>query len=417
VSENTRAGARDSYFFLSYAHSPPLGGTLAEGQAPDPPDAWVSMFFHDLTEAVRSRAVPPVPDAPGFFDQAMPVGSDWKAKLSRALGTAEVFVPLYSPEYRSRSWPGQEWACYQRRLVAAGIEKPLDRFAPVLWIPLPAGQQMPGLREAEELAPEAAAGPYKENGLRALLRLAPYRHSYHLVVERLAARIVRLAERVPIGPSWVPDIDDVESAFNQENSPAVFVVVIVAPALDGAPDGSDRDAYGPAGRSWRPFGKEQELPLAEYARLVAERLGFAVLVTDDPQQAGTLLKRRSGVVVIDPWYISAEDRRKAFGVFARELPSWALPLVVPDPSAFQLAEDVRDLLRKPGISRSEPAKHGLRGVGSLREFVALMPFLVAQAEREYLRRGPIQRSTAPPRPHLAGLAGENANSAEEKPDA
>jgi FxsC-like protein len=414
MSEDTRA-ARGSYFFLSYAHPPPLGGALMEGQQPPPPDVWVSRFFADLTAAVKSRAAHPVPDAPGFFDQAMPIGSDWKATLSRALGTAEVFVPLYSPEYRSMSWPGRELACFERRAAAAGVADPLDRFAPVLWIPLPADQPMPGLRAAEELAPAAAARPYKENGLRAMLRLAPYRDAYHMVVERLAARIVRLAERTPIGPSRVPDIDEVESAFHPEGSTAVFTVVVVAPTSDSAPDGSDREAYGPVSVSWRPFGKEQELPLAEYARLVAEQLDFAVLVTGI-QDAGSLLSHTPGVVLVDPWYVATAEGRQAFAAFASEWPSWALPLMVPDRAAAQLTKEVRDLLGNSRISQSAPAKHGLRGVGSLQEFVTLMPFLVAQAEREYLRRGPIQRSTAAPRPRLAGPVGGDANSAEEKPD-
>jgi FxsC-like protein len=403
-----------SYFFLSYAHSPPLAGSLAKKGTPDPPDTWVSTFFDDLTEAVKSRAAQPVPDTPGFIDRAIPSGADWKAAISRALGAAEVFVPLYSPEYRSRSWSGREWECFRQRLTSAGIAEPLDRFVPVLWIPLPAGQQMPRLREAIELAPEAAAGPYRENGLRALLRLTPYRALYESIVERLAARIVRLAERRPIRPSWVPDIDTVVSPFTKAHV-TVFAVVVAAPTFDQAPDGSDREAYGGTASAWRPFAKDQELPLAEYATLAAERLDFAVQVTD-LEQAGNLLTHSPGVVLIDPWYIATDQRRKVFAKFARELPTWALPLIVPDPAAVSLADDVRQLLDNRRISRSEPARHGLRGVKSLREFVALMPFLVAQAEREYLRHGPIQRSTAPPRPRLARPVGVDANSAKEKPN-
>jgi FxsC-like protein len=408
VTGSIDADVRPTYFFLSYAHPPPLADTLVADQAPDPPDEWVRTFFDDLTEAVRSRAAQPAPAVPGFFDEKIPPGANWKAALSHALGSAQVFVPLYSPEYHSRSWPAREWECFQQRLTAARVAEPQSRFVPVLWIPLPAGRQLPGLDEAEDLAPEAASAPYRENGLRALLRLAPYRAFYDMVVDRAAARIVRLAERAPIGPSWVPDIDDVDNPFDPTGSDVpVLTLVVAAPSLDEAPAGSDPEAYGSVGKDWRPFGAQQDLPLAEYARLVAEQFDFAVQVTGI-EEAGGLLSHSPGVVLIDPWYLEVPGRRDDFRAFARRWPRWALPLVVPDPGAAALAADVRDLLRTR-VPQSEPATRGLRGVGSLPAFFALMPFLVAQAEREYLRRGPIKRSTAPPGLQLTRFAGENAN--------
>jgi FxsC-like protein len=409
VIGNAGTDVRGTYFFLSYAHPPPLAGALVADRPPDPPDESVRRFFDDLTEAVRSRAVQSAPAILGFFDEKIPPGADWKVVLSRALGSAQVFVPLYSPEYQSRSWPGREWECFQQRLTAARVTEPQSRFVPVLWIPLPSGRQLPGLHEAEELAPEEAAEPYRENGLRAMLRLAPYRSFYEMVVDRAAARIVRLAERTPIGPSWVPDIDDVDNPFDPAGSDVpVLTLVVAAPSLGDAPAGSDQEEYGPAGKDWRPFGAQQDLPLAEYARLVGEQFDFAVQVTG-LEEAGDLLGHTPGVVLIDPWYLEVPGRREQFRTFARDWPRWALPLVIPDPGAAALADEVRDLLRGAQVPQSEPASRGLRGVGSLPDFFALMPFLVAQAEREYLRRGPIQRSTAPPGFRLTRFAGDDAN--------
>jgi len=71
-----------------------------------------------------------------------------------------------------------------------------------------------------------------------------------------------------------------------------------------------------------------------------------------------------------------------------------LPVVVTDSRAENLARQVKAILEVSRMSQSEPARRGIEGVASLREFVNLMPFLVAQAEREYIRHGLIQPSTA-----------------------
>jgi FxsC-like protein len=400
-SRRNGASAPGGYFFLSYAHFPPLAGSPEEHQ-PDPPDEWVGMFFRDLTNAVQNSASPPPPRAPGFFDQEIPLGSDWKAVLSRALGTAEVFVPLLSPDYITKSWPGREWACFERRMKSAGIREPLRRFAPVLWIPLPANQQPGGLQEALDLAPNAASSAYRENGLRALLRLAPYRRSYEMIVRQLAERVVEVAEKMPSGPSVV-DIDQVESKFSRDANLAAFVIVVAAPAVPDLPEGADSVAYGPAAQAWRPFARdEQQLSLAEYAQVTAEQLGFAVDVIDIEKAKDGFSE--PGVVLIDPRYLADAEGLNTFRAFAQQLQPWMLPVMVTGARAENWVRQVKILLGGSRISRSEPARRGLKGVASLREFVNLMPFLVAQAEREYLRHGPIQSciAQAGARPRLGG---------------
>jgi FxsC-like protein len=382
------------YFFLSYAHFPPLAGSLEEHQ-PDPPDEWVRTFFRDLTKAVQVNASPPPPPMPGFFDQAIPLGSDWKAELSRALGTAEVFVPLLSPDYLTKSWPGREWACFEKRMKSSGVGEPLRRFAPVLWIPLPANQHPEGLDEALDLAPPDAAKAYRENGLRALLRLTPYKHWYEMIVSRLATRVIDLAENNErTGPS-VADIDQVpEGKFTGDANLPSFAIVVVAPSSPGLPAGADSTAYGHAARTWRPFARDQqELSLAEYAQVVAEQLDFAVEVVDVEKARDGDFSGKPAVVLIDPWYIADAEGRDIFGEVAAKLEPWTLPVLIT--AAYKRtapwAGRVRAVLESANISRSEPTRRGLEGVGSMKEFFDLMPFLVTQAEREYLRRGPIQR--------------------------
>ena len=413
-TNGTRNGVRapGSYFFLSYAHFPPLADSLEENQ-PDPPDEWVRMFFHDLTKAVQDRASSPSPRVPGFFDQEIPLGSDWKAVLSQALGKAEVFVPLLSPDYLTKSWPGREWACFEKRVKLAGVGDPLSRFAPVLWIPLPANQQPEGLEEALDVAPPATVKAYRENGLRALLSLTPYRHWYEMIVNRLAMRVVDLAENTPTGPSATAiDIDQVpEGKFTGDANLPSFAIVVMAPSSPDLPSGADRTAYGPTARAWRPFAHDQqELSISEYAQVVAEQLDFAAEVVDVGKAKEGDFSSKPGVVLIDPWYATDAEGLDILDEVTTKLEPWTLPVLIinADKPAPPWTERVRAALGSANISRSEPARRGLQGVTSMKEFFDLMPFLVTQAEREYLRHGPIQRSEPPEgsRVRLAGREGD-----------
>ncbi len=419
-STQDRLGQRGTYFFLSYAHSPPLEGILRAD-----PDRWVRTFFSDLENSVQRRASATSQLDPGFFDQNIPLNSNWKASLTRALSSAEVFVPLYSPSYFARSWPGKEWAAFQQRVRDSGLSEPLRRFAPVLWVPLPAGQDPPGLDEA--LAVDAPAA-YAENGLCALLRLTPYRESYRLIVDRLAAQIVELAEVTPLPRSAAPDFDDVTSPFEPGLTVSVFTVIVAAPARADLPAERDPTGYGDRGVDWRPYTRDQSLSLAEYAAWVAEQLDFAVQIRGLGNVAGAA-HGTPGVVIIDPWLLASAERTHDLESLVDGLPSWVMPLLILDAEdkerGGRLAEQAQAMLGKPTTGRTELAKRASAGVTSLRDFVSLMPALIAEAERQYLRYGPVQNFTAHggSRPVLApdglpaGSIPPPQSSEEDQPDA
>lgn len=398
-SSHDRIGRRGTYFFLSYAHSLPLEGRpQADPLAGRPqmdPDRWVHAFFRDLANSVRRHASPASQLDPGFFDQNIPLSSNWKASLTQALSTAEVFVPLYSPSYFVRSWPGKEWAAFQQRVRDSGLADPLRHFAPVLWIPLPAGQDLPGLAEA--LAVGAQESAYAENGLRALLRLTPYRASYRLVVDRLAARIVDIAEATPLPRSAAPDFDDVTSPFEPGPAAPLFTVVVAAPVRADLPAERDPAGYGDRGVDWRPYPRDQGLSLAEYAAWMAEQLDFAVQIRG-VENAASAVHDRPGVVLIDPWLVASTGQAPALESLVSRLPSWVMPLLVlgadDNEQGGRLVEQVRAILRKAAIARTELTRRAMSGVTSLRDFVSLMPFLIAEAERQYLRHGPVLHVTA-----------------------
>jgi FxsC-like protein len=375
------AGTRRPYFFLSYAHSDPLAGSPKAK-----PDELVEKFFRDLTKAVRRHASRRPELVRGFFDQEIPVGSDWKESLSQALGTAQVFVPLYSVRYLDKSYPGREWACFHRRMELTGMRNPGRRFVPVLWTPLSSEtKDLPGLKEALSLG--ASEPGYIENGLRALMKIKLYRPSYRAVVNVLAKQIVALAEKSPIKPSEVPDINEMKSVFTPQSRLSVFTIETAAPTSATVVKGRSPLTYGASSTQWRPFPR-QELPLAEYARQVAERFDFEAQVSEierhrDPQS------RRPGIILIDPWFIAAKKGQRALEAAIEELPRWVLPLLILDePDSLRerkLASQVRDMLGTAGVLRS--SRQATREVSSLDDFVSVMPGLVAQAERQYLRQG------------------------------
>lgn len=407
--------SRARYFFLSYAHSPPLAGMPATQ-----PDGWVRSFAKNLTDAVARHASSEARLDPGFVDMEIPVGADWKAEIVAGLGTAEVFVPLLSPAYLTRSWPWREWTCFERRLEMADVGGPRQRFVPVLWVPLPSGERPADVDAAMAIAPDDPT-PYAENGLLALRRLQLYRRAYDQVVDNLARRIVDVAESHPIGPSQVPEIDQVGSPEPSSREAAVFTVVVAAPVFSAAPAGANTSAYGKTPSEWRPFPAQEAVPLAEYARTVAEQLDFLVHVVDMSAVEPDALQRGPGIVLIDPWYL-LRDSDRVLEAFIENAPSWILPILVSPPgtTAPRLADDVTRMLSRARPSASRQTKNAMQGFASLDEFGRDLPFLVTEASGDYLRNGPIHRSGASERRvrgRATRLYREGQNPAKERPDA
>lgn len=373
---------RSSYFYLSYARSDPLAVPPRAK-----PDALVERFFTDLTKAVKRHASRRPDQVGGFFDRQIPLASDWKKSLRSALGDAQVFVALYSVRYVDTSYPGREWACFHKGVERTGTPDPNRRIVPVLWAPLDAEpEDLPGLDEALSLGADDPA--YTENGLRALMNIKSYRPSYRTVLNVLAKRIVALAEKSPIESSEVPDIDKMKSAFAPRSPLAVFSIETAALTANAEVKGHSLTPYGASSILWRPF-PGQQLPLAEYARQVAVRFDFDTKIGDiapisSPQA------RKPGIILIDPWLLATKDGRPAFASAIEDLPRWVLPLVIldrPDDRREQaLVQQVREMLGKAGALLTNSARRGAQGVSSLDDFVSLMPKLVAEAERQYLRK-------------------------------
>jgi hypothetical protein len=109
--------------------------------------------------------------------------------------------------------------------------------------------------------------------------------------------------------------------------------------------------------------------------------------------------------LIDPRYAAEESALVLLAQAVSGRP-WVLPVLVLSRGSRddegELAQRVRATLDKAQPARSDAARQAVTGVESLEQFVALMPFLIAEAVRQFLRHGPIERSAAQPgsRPRL-----------------
>ncbi|MEO3923113.1 TIR-like protein FxsC [Micromonosporaceae bacterium B7E4] len=367
-----------TYFFLSYAHSAPM----LEDPRLDP-DKWVKVFFDDLSATIRSRISASDERQVGFFDAQLHSGADWEEALTTALGNTQVFVPLYSPAYLSNSWPLGELESFRRRLKASPIAEKYRHIIPVLWIPLPSWDQSAETREALELAGDVPG--YAENGLRALCMLASYRAAYQEILGRLATEVTQIAQRYPLPPSRVPKVAE---AQHTSLADAQFVVVVAAPTRAEAPADREPGVYTERSEQWRPFGRDQALPAAKYVASTAERLGLATHVTSFAD-AGDAMVRCPSVLLIDPWVVSDSAGEHDLALVLKRLPRWVIPLVVlneSDPHTATVGTRFADrVARMLGAANRPPAKR----VGQLPEFVQIMPELVTEARRQYLKNAPV----------------------------
>ena len=206
---------------------------------------------------------------------------------------------------------------------------------------------------------------------------------------RLTSPRVGRAGRSATRPSEVSDIGEMIHASKNQPYLAIFAIETAAPTTRTAARGHDSRGYGETSTQWRPFLR-QELPLAQYARQIAERFGFKVEVSG-METVRKPVTRRPGIILIDPWFIADEVGRSELESAVKGLPRWVLPLLVldhpNDVRVQELADQVRHILHAAGALPTESSRQAALGVKSCNDFDSIVPVLVAEAERQYLRYG------------------------------
>ncbi|GAA2216622.1 TIR-like protein FxsC [Micromonospora olivasterospora] len=363
-----RPAGRETYFFLSYAHSVPLSAAAR----PDT-DYWVSRFFQDLATAVRARASRAGEIDAGFFDAQVSPGADLKQALTDALSLAHVFVPLYSPNYFRNAWALGERESFRSRLARLAPGRAERHLLPVLWMPLPSWGEHPETARALELVADAdERADYAENGLRALCKLSAYHRQYGSVLAALADRIVTVTETEPLARSRAATLTT--GPVTDTGAPALLVTTLTA-----------------ARAPWRPYVDQHELAVADYVAATAERLGLPTRVVDLPEARARA--PRSPVVVLVDAAVGAEAAHAALA----GLPQWVVPLViaVDHGRAEPTPEAIAGTLQDARFPRVLPVR-------SIDEFERCAPLLVTEARKQFLRHGPVDPPDGPhtPKPSL-----------------
>ncbi|WP_433789140.1 TIR-like protein FxsC [Actinoplanes sp. CA-252034] len=362
-------------FFLSYAKSAP-------GTSPGhrDTDIWVRNCFDDLSAAV-ARLVGADPVTVGFVDDLLAPGATSKATIAERLGRAEVFVPLYSPGYFLKSWPIRERAVFLDRLGRAFPGEPETaraRVIPVLWLPVTdPGQEA----EASAALPLGAGIPeYAENGLRALGRLTAYRHLYDRIIDRLAQRIVEVTKRrlppgrtVPFDEVAVPDLPSGETPF----------VVAVSTGRGAAP-------------TWQPYLGTPDVPVAEFAATRAEQQGLAVRIVDRPGDL-KILDGSPAMILIDPWQPGGAA---ALEVFRGHLHRWVTPVLVADRGDPRYPGDGARLVAAAEARLADLGAARVYRALDVEQLAQLMPSVVSEARRHFIRRAAVQLPEGPARPRF-----------------
>ncbi|BCB87974.1 TIR-like protein FxsC [Phytohabitans suffuscus] len=319
------------YFFLSYARG-------------DDDDS-VQKFFYDLSAEVRAHAGLAADEEVGFFDaHSLEVGAKWSPRLVEALSHCRSFLALVSPRYLVSEPCGREWTIFAGRLRSYEREVGVmpSALLPLLWLPPPhLPDVVADLQYDNDVLPEA----YGRTGLRQLMRLQRHQDTYYELIVELARQIVRTADahRLPPGPVGL-DFNHVPNAFSPAAfSPAVpnrvdaarqapppareaatttqFVhFVVAAPARDELASGDlaaiDRDTsyYGSTSQEWAPYKPTLTVPIAEYARAVAERRSYRSGVADTTALAERIgdARRTNEIVVllVDVWATMLREYRQ-----------------------------------------------------------------------------------------------------------
>ena len=338
------------FFFLSYAHSP-----KGEPGGQDP-DLWIAQLYDALCDHIRQLTDLPPGSKPGFMDRELQQGQEWPWRLSNALATCRVFVPLYSKRYFKSEHCGKEWFAFHRRALnhaaANGVGR-VETIVPALWIPMRDGR-FPEATRSVQFRPDDFGPLYAEHGFYGIMKVNRWRDAYDEAVYLLARRMVDAAEASPVEPEQAVQYESLPAAFGGDVGTGprdkLLRVTVVAPRRDELPEGRDPSYYGRDAREWNPYRPGSVRSLADHAADLARSLSYTPDVGDLYQHEAELL--------------GSEPPVRARGAADRPVGGDAARM----PGGTAAARPARQALG-PGRRRLESAGHpaaGGRGEGPVR---------------------------------------------------
>jgi FxsC-like protein len=345
--------------------------------------------------------LPPTQKA-GFMDRELRQGHEWPERLSNALATCRVFVPLYSRRYFKSEHCGKEWFAFNRRRLnhKAKNASPVETIVPALWIPMP-DYLLPEAATAVQYNAAGFSPLYAEHGFYGIMKVSRWRDVYEEAVYLLAKRIVTAAEASPpVGPGGNVPYESLPSAFGGQGAAGPgdkpLRVTVVAPSRDELPAGRDRSYYGKDIQEWNPYRQDSMRSLADHAAELAHSLSYTPEVGDlyrhEAGLVGSEPPSRPEVLLIDPWAAMQPECRDILRRLDAMDKPWVQVIVVWNQQDAQMqtdAERIRAALdaalpRKLREGRATSAL-AVRGVPSLDDFGMVLPAVIAAAGRHYLR--------------------------------
>jgi FxsC-like protein len=336
------------------------------------------------------------------MDRELEQGQEWPWRLSNALATCRIFVPLYSKPYFKSEHCGKEWFAFHRRALnhapANGAGR-VEAIVPALWIPVRDGR-FPEATRSVQFRPEDFGPLYAEHGFYGIMKVNRWRDAYDEAVYLLARRMVDVAEASPVQPEQPVQYESLPPAFGGDGGTGpgdkLLRITVVAPRLDELPEGRDPSYYGREAREWNPYRQGSVRSLADHTADLARSLSYTPDVGDLYQHEAELLggERPSGpeVLLIDPWAVMQLECREILRRLDPLDKPWVQVVVVWNQQDTQLraeAEQVRTALEAalPRTLMEGRATSALavRGVPSLQDFGTVLPTVIAAASRQYLR--------------------------------
>jgi FxsC-like protein len=393
---SARGAADDGpFFFLSYAHEPRDDSTAQD------PDLWIGELYDALCVHVKALADLPPGKKPGFMDRELRQGHEWPWRLSKALASCRVFVPLYSKRYFKSEHCGKEWFAFNRRRLnyQARNTGRAETIVPALWIPVRDGQYPEAARSVQFNSSDF--GPlYAEHGFYGIMKVGRWRDAYDEAVYRLARRIVEAAEAAPLEPEDPAHYESLPSAFGDygDLGPGgkVLRVTVVAQSSDELSNGRDPAYYGTEVREWNPYRQSSVRSLADHAVELARSLSYTPdvgnLYLHEAELLGSEPPSGPQVLLIDPWAVLQPECQEMLHRLDQLNTPWVQVVVVWNSQDPQLREDGDKLRAALDVALPRKLREGratsalaVRGVPSLEDFGMVLPSVIAAAGRHYLR--------------------------------
>jgi FxsC-like protein len=343
------------------------------------------------------------------MDRELQQGHEWPWRLSNALATCRVFVPLYSRRYFKSEHCGKEWFAFNRRALNQAAKKGgrVETIVPALWIPVRDGQ-FPEATRSVQFKPSDFGSLYAEHGFYGIMKVGRWRDAYEEAAYLLARRIVDAAEVSPVEPGTASQYESLPAAFGGDSGVGgtgpgdkLLRLTVVAPGRDELPAGRDPAYYGRDAREWNPYRQEAVRPLADHAADLARSLSYTPTVGDLYQHQTRLLSGESPsapeVLLIDPWAMMQSEYQEMLRRLDAMDKPWVQVVVVWNQQDTQTHEDAKEI--RAALDAALPLKLragratsslAVRGVPSLEDFGVVLPAMIAAAGRHYLRSAPIR---------------------------